>query len=120
MHEQEDLKRRIATIIKEYDKQGIHRTGTGVDKQSAHWLAGEIKKIGLEPHLDEFSLNCIDIKESSVEIESQKIVGVPLFDCSYPKEGLIVGPLGNIKESPPCSFFSQILLCLVKSIHHYS
>ncbi|MHA1477605.1 MAG: hypothetical protein ACTSPU_05335 [Promethearchaeota archaeon] len=36
MGEQEDLKQRIATTIKEYDNQGIHRTGTEVDKQSAH------------------------------------------------------------------------------------
>ncbi len=60
MGEQEDLKQRIATTIKEYDNQCIHRTGTEVDKQSAHWLAGEIKKI----------------EEASVDIETLKIIGV--------------------------------------------
>lgn len=98
LSEQEDLKQRIITTIKEYDNQGIHRTGTQVDTQSAQWLASEIKKIGLEPYLDEFSLNRINIEEASVEVETQKIQGVPLFDCTYPKEEIIVGNLGNINE----------------------
>ncbi|NVM16961.1 MAG: M28 family peptidase [Candidatus Lokiarchaeota archaeon] len=99
MYEQEDLKQRIATIIKEYDNQGIHRTGTEVDNQSAHWLANKIKKIGQDPHLDKFSLNRIDIVEASVEIGEEKIVGVPLFDCIYPEEELIVGNLGSLRKN---------------------
>lgn len=98
LSEQEDLKQRIATIIKEYDNQGVHRTGTQVDTKSAQWLASEIKKIGLEPYLDEFSLNRINIEEATVEVGTQKILGVPLFDCTYPKEGVIVGNLGKINE----------------------
>ncbi len=98
MHEQEDLQQRITTIIKEYDNQGIHRTGTEVDKQNAHWLASKIKKIGLNPYLDEFSLNRVDIAEGSIEVGAEKIAGVPLFDCTYPEEELIVGNLGSLRK----------------------
>jgi hypothetical protein len=47
----ENIKIRIAKIIKEYDNQGFHRTGTEVDLKNAYWLLNEIKKIGLNPHL---------------------------------------------------------------------
>lgn len=98
MSEEEELKQRISTVIKEYDNQGIHRTGTQVDNQSAHWLASRIKNIGLNPYLDEFFLNRIDIEEASVEVGAEKISGVPLFDCTYPKEELIVGKLGSLNK----------------------
>ncbi|NVM43795.1 MAG: M28 family peptidase [Candidatus Lokiarchaeota archaeon] len=98
MSEEEDLKQRITSIVKDYDSQGIHRTGTKVDEQSAHWLADKIKKIGLEPCLEGFSLDRIDVREASVELGTQKIMGLPLFDCTYPKEELIISNLGNINE----------------------
>jgi hypothetical protein len=89
MREEEDLKQRIISVIKEYDNQGIHRTGTEVDNQSAHWFANKIKKIGPEPRLEEFSLNRIDIIEAYIDIGAEKVNGVPLFDCTYPKEEII-------------------------------
>ena len=97
MREEEDLKQRIISVIKEYDNQGIHRTGTEVDNQSAHWFANKIKKIGPEPRLEEFSLNRIDIIEAYIDIGAEKVNGVPLFDCTYPKEE-IIGKLGSLKE----------------------
>lgn len=97
MREEEDLKQRIISVIKEYDNQGIHRTGTEVDNQSAHWFANKIKKFGPEPRLEEFSLNRIDIIEAYIDIGAEKVNGVPLFDCTYPKEE-IIGKLGSLKE----------------------
>ena len=37
---------RIAAIIEAYDLQGIHRTATQVDQQSANWLADEVRAAG--------------------------------------------------------------------------
>ena len=54
------VKERIAGIFKNYDQQGIHRTGTGTDTQSAHWLAGEIQSTGAYPILTRFPIDRID------------------------------------------------------------
>jgi hypothetical protein len=93
-----ELKERINKIIKEYDNQGIHRTGTKVDSDNAHWLSNEIKKVGLKPELEEFTLNRIDINEVSLEIDNKKIEGIPLFDCVFPDKEFIKGKLGKIKD----------------------
>ena len=59
----DELKNHITGIIKDYDNQGIHRTGMKVDKINADWLVGEIRKIGLIPELEKFPINRIDIKK---------------------------------------------------------
>ncbi len=41
---------RIIQIFKDYDGQGIHRTGTETDTRNAHWLAEAIKAMGQTPH----------------------------------------------------------------------
>ncbi|MFX0081844.1 MAG: M28 family peptidase [Candidatus Hodarchaeota archaeon] len=94
----QELKERINRIIKDYDNQGIHRTGTKVDSDSAYWLCDEIKKIGLKPKMEEFIFNRIDINEASLEINNKKIDGVPLFDCIVPNEEFIKGKLGKIEN----------------------
>jgi hypothetical protein len=35
------MERRIARIIREFEQQGFHRTGTVVDRLSADWLSKE-------------------------------------------------------------------------------
>jgi hypothetical protein len=86
-----ELKKRINKIVKDYDNQGIHRTGTKVDNDNAHWLEREIKKIGLTLELEEFSFNRIDTGEASLEINNKKIDGIPLFDCTFPDKDSIKG-----------------------------
>ncbi|MFW9872521.1 MAG: M28 family peptidase [Candidatus Thorarchaeota archaeon] len=93
-----ELKERINKIIKDYDNQGIHRTGTKVDSDSAYWLRDEIKKIGLKSKMEEFSFNRIGINEASLEINNRKIDGIPLFDSVFSDEEFIKGKLGKIKD----------------------
>jgi len=50
------VQRRIGTVIRAYEGQGFHRTGTAVDQISGDWLANEVRQIGLEPMGEEFSL----------------------------------------------------------------
>ena len=73
-------KNRISKIIQTYDNQGIHRTGTEGDINNAQWLADEIKSLGLQPIMEGFNINRLDIKEASLKIEERKINGVPMFD----------------------------------------
>src|SRR5215472_4291800 len=56
----EGLEQRLAGVIQAYDAQGNHRTGTEVDRLSAEWLAGEIRKLGLDPRLEPFPLSRVD------------------------------------------------------------
>ncbi len=93
------MKERIAKIIEEYDNQGIHRTGTQVDLVNARWLLNEIKKIGLKPFLYGFLFKGIDIEEASIKIEENEIHGIPLFDCNFPENELIVGSIGSIDSN---------------------
>jgi hypothetical protein len=43
------MQTRIAEVISEYSSQGIHRTGTDVDNQSAAWLMQKIESLGVLP-----------------------------------------------------------------------
>jgi hypothetical protein len=75
-----EQKQRISKIIEIYDSQGIHRTGSEGDMKNAQWLADEIKSLGLEPIMDGFTINRIDIKKAYLKIGERRIKGFPLFD----------------------------------------
>ena len=89
---------RIANILKAYDSQGIHRTGTEVDRQSADWLAGEIKAIGAEPSLVALPHKRIDPICSELQVGDHTVEGVPLFDCTYTDSEGVTGRLGNLTD----------------------
>src|SRR6266850_754672 len=50
------LEQRLAAVIQDYDAQGNHRTGTEVDTASAQWLAEEVRRLGVKPSLEPFTL----------------------------------------------------------------
>lgn len=79
---------RITDILAAYDAQGLHRTGTDVDNASAEWMAREIRARGAEADLQSFALNRFDVLAGYVEIDGQRIDGVPMFD------GGVTGPDG--------------------------
>ncbi len=89
-----EQKQRISKIFETYDSQGIHRTGTDGDMKNAQWLAEEIKSLELEPVMDGFTINRIDIKEASLKIGERKIKGFPLFDSIINDNEVITGSLG--------------------------
>lgn len=89
---------RIARVIEEYDAQGIHRTATAVDEASAAWLADEVRAIGLEPTLEGYATDRLDLGEAYIEVGGRRIEGVPLFDSTHTgAEGVTghLGPLGG-------------------------
>jgi hypothetical protein len=103
------VQQRIGTIIRAYAEQGFHRTGTAVDRKSAEWLANEVRQIGLEPALEEFSLSRVDPVGVSVTVNGRTIEGLPLFDGGFTGPAGIAGALGELNskaaigltESPP-------------------
>src|SRR5262245_39757714 len=91
-----DIERRVASIIEAYDAQGNHRTGTEVDRQSAEWLAGQVRRLGVEPALESFPLNRVDVRSCYVRVRDRRIDAVPLFDAGFTREGEITGVLGPL------------------------
>jgi hypothetical protein len=103
------VQRRIGTVIRAYESQGFHRTGTAVDHVSGAWLADEVRQVGLEPVREEFSLSRVDPVGASLVVNDCKIEGLPLFDGAFTRSAGLTGSLGTLDgdasiglaESPP-------------------
>jgi hypothetical protein len=103
------VQHRIGALIHAYEQQGFHRTGTTVDRLSGDWLANEVRQIGLEPSLEEFSLSRVDPVHASLAVDGRTIEGLPLFDGGFTPSGGITGTLGSLDsdaaiglvETPP-------------------
>lgn len=89
-----DLEEWAARILRDYDAQGNHRTGSAVDAASARWLARSIERCGVSARFDRFDLDRIEMVDCSVEIEGRKINGVPLFDGGFTGADGVSGALG--------------------------
>lgn len=98
------MQQRIGTVIRAYQEQGFHRTGTAVDWASADWLANEVRQIGLEPILEEFSLSRVDPVEASLTVNGRRIEGLPLFDGGFTGPAGIEGPLGSLNGDASIGF----------------
>ena len=90
-----DRKRRISDLIQTYDGQGIHRTATIVDNASADWLRQLAAVAGGDAHLNAFQLRQVDIRAAYIEVDGQRIEGVPLFDGGFTGDTGLVGTLGS-------------------------
>lgn len=93
------VEQRVAAAIQAYDAQGNHRTGTDVDRESAEWLANEVRGLGVTPSLEPFTLNRIDPKSCYLRIGGRRIDGVPLFDTGFTDSGGVRGRFGPIGSS---------------------
>src|SRR3954447_18447306 len=98
------VQQRVGCVIRGYEEQGFHRTGTAVDRASGEWLAGEGREIGLEPGLEEFSLSRVDAIDASLVVNGRKIEGLPLFDGGFTGAAGIEGSLGNVEGDAPIGF----------------
>ena len=92
----DEAQTRVAHWFEQYDRQGVHRTGTVVDKRSADWLAAEISKFGVKPLLESFALDRVDPLNSFVDIGGRRIEGLPLFDASFTDANGVRGKLGLV------------------------
>ena len=76
------LRARLGDAIRAYDGQGWHRTGTPVDTASASWLAGEVRRRGVEPELHGFMLDRLDPGRVEVGIGGEAVAGEMLYDAA--------------------------------------
>jgi hypothetical protein len=95
------VQQRIGTLIRAYEEQGHHRTGTAVDELSGDWLAGEVRRIGLEPVREEFALSRVDPVDASLAVDGRRIEGLPLFDGGFTGAAGIAGSLGDLDGDAP-------------------
>jgi len=95
---QDELERRIGRLFNEYAQQGFHRTGTAVDRRSGDWLCEEVRRIGLVPARESFSLSRIDPTVTRLIAGNRRIDGLPLFDGTFTDADGIRGRLGPINS----------------------
>ncbi len=88
------LEQRAAQLIQEYDRQGIHRTGTKADETSAHWLAAHAKRLGAKVTLESFAHDRVDPQACFIEANGKRIAGVPIFDAPFTDAAGMRGRLG--------------------------
>jgi hypothetical protein len=95
------MQQRIGAVIRAYEEQGAHRTGTDVDRISGEWLANEVRQIGLEPAREEFALSRVDPVDASLVVNDRRIEGLPLFDGTFTSSAGIDGQLGSLNSEAP-------------------
>ena len=94
--EEDTMQNRIAKIISEYASQGIHRTGTDVDNQSADWLIERIEALGVAATDTVFDFERVQPITNQLSIAGSTFSGVPLYDCQYTNEKGISGSIGEL------------------------
>lgn len=94
--EEKTMQRRIAEIISEYASQGIHRTGTDVDNQSAAWLMKQIEALGVTATDTVFAFKRVQPITTQLSVADATITGVPLYDCGYTDEDGLMGSIGAL------------------------
>ena len=77
-------RQRVKRTVAEYDAQGWHRTGTSVDVDSGIWLANEARSFGLSTELDSFEFDRSTPIESFIEIDNERIEGIPYLTGRLP------------------------------------
>jgi hypothetical protein len=92
------MQQRIGSVIRAYEEQGFHRTGTAVDQISGDWLANEVRRIGFEPMREEFPLRRVDPVNASLVVNDRTIGGLPFFDGAFTGPAGIAGPLGKLNS----------------------
>jgi len=94
--EESTMQSRIAEIISEYAGQGIHRTGTNVDNQSADWLMQRIEMLDVAATDTAFDFQRLQPITTQLSLVGSTIPGVPLYDCHYTNESAITGSIGEL------------------------
>jgi hypothetical protein len=84
-------------VLSAYDAQGLHRTGTDVDRASGDWLRGEAEIAGGVVRLEGFPVDRLDVRDAFVEVEGRRMTGLPFFDSGFTDAAGIraaIGPAG--------------------------
>lgn len=92
---EDDVYNRINRVIRDYDAQGDHRTGSPVDAQSGLWLSDRVDDAGIVPELEWMGVPTVQSHAAFLEFNGQRIDGVPLYDGGVTTSEGITGTLGE-------------------------
>lgn len=92
---------RVASVIREYEQQGIHRTATDVDRVSGEWLVNQVRAAGLTASRETFTIKRVDLAATVLRSAAYRIDGVPLFDGGFTDAAGVTGRLGPLASDAP-------------------
>jgi hypothetical protein len=87
---------RAAEVIRGYSAEGHHRTATAVDRASADALLARARATGASVSLEPFDLSRVDPGAAFVQIQGQRIDGLPVFDGPFTGADGVHGRVGPI------------------------
>jgi hypothetical protein len=90
------LEQRLAAVVEAYDRQGLHRSATDIDQQSAEWLVDCARELGVRAALEPFDLDRVDPQPSFLRVGDRRIDGLPLFDAAFTAGDGVHGRLGAL------------------------
>jgi hypothetical protein len=95
LHAQGDsLEPRVHEVLREYDAQGEHRTGSAVDRASGEWLRAQATRAGGTVQGSPFGLDRFDVRAALLEVDGRRIEGLPFFDGGVTTSAGISAPVG--------------------------
>jgi hypothetical protein len=100
----EALERRAADTIRGYSAEGNHRTATVVDRASADALLARARATGAAVSLEPFDLSRVDPAAAFLQIDGQRIEGLPLFDGAFTGPDGVSGRLGSLDGDQPIAW----------------
>ena len=89
-----DLAGRLTLLLQEYDRQGVHRTGSRGDTASAQSLTTGMQRWRLSGTLERFPFERVDVASAYVQFRARRIDGVPLFDGTFTEAVGVTGGIG--------------------------
>lgn len=91
----------IARDMLDWDGIDNHRTGSTGDRETASWLAGEIRAAGLSPEVVEFDFSVRRPGNCRITGGKREAFGVPLFDGGVTEDSGVSGLLGELGSQRP-------------------
>jgi hypothetical protein len=95
---------RAAEVIRGYSAEGDHRTATPVDRASADRLLALARATGATVSLAPFELSRVDPIAAFLEIDGQRIDGLPMFDGAFTGADGVSGAIGSVESGRPIAW----------------
>jgi hypothetical protein len=95
---------RASDIIRAYSGEGHHHTATAVDRASADALLARARATGASVSLEPFDLSRVDPAGAFVQIQGQRIEGLPMFDGAFSGADGVRGRIGPIDGDQPIAW----------------
>lgn len=102
------LQARMEEAVREYDRQGWHRTGSDGSRRCVLWLTDRVRDLGLTPELRAERFDRVVPRNAYVEIDGRRIEGLPLFDCTHTGPEGLEGHIGPPGSDAPIWLVEQV------------